>query len=192
MRIEIEVPVAGVYITDFDQIAAPAFLEESEDGVKLSFLGIEALKSYQSELLVEDEEAGFEGRNEIRAKIKKELKKAISENLSIMDSIRNYAEALFTFVYDREGHREDKKQILNNLIENITFTENGLELEEAVKESTYELGPLVLSYKLTFKNYSFNTLDFDFQAIKAQLVADLENLRDAFIANTKKSKTDTK
>ncbi|WP_367866320.1 hypothetical protein [Pedobacter sp. WC2423] len=192
MRIEIEVPVAGVYITDFDQIAAPAFLEESEDGVKLSFLGIEALKSYQSELLVEDEAAGFEGRNEIRAKIKKELKKAISENLSIMDSIRNYAEALFTFVYDREGHREDKKQILNNLIENITFTENGLELEEAVKESTYELGPLVLSYKLTFKNYSFNTLDFDFQAIKAQLVADLENLRDAFIANTKKSKTDTK
>ena len=192
MRIEIEVPVAGVYISDFDQIAAPAFLEESEDGVKLSFLGIEALKSYQSELLVEDEAAGFEGRNEIRAKIKKELKKAISENLSIMDSIRNYAEALFTFVYDREGHREDKKQILNNLIENITFTENGLELEEAVKESTYELGPLVLSYKLTFKNYSFNTLDFDFQAIKAQLVADLENLRDAFIANTKKSKTDTK
>ena len=192
MRIEIEVPVAGVYISDFDQIAKPAFLEESEDGVKLSFLGIEALKSYQSELLVEDEAAGFEGRNEIRAKIKKELKKAISENLSIMDSIRNYAEALFTFVYDREGHREDKKQILNNLIENITFTENGLELEEAVKESTYELGPLVLSYKLTFKNYSFNTLDFDFQAIKAQLVADLENLRDAFIANTKKSKTDTK
>lgn len=192
MRIEIEVPVAGVYIADFDQIAAPAFLEESEDGVKLSFLGIEALKSYQSELLVEDEAAGFEGRNEIRAKIKKELKKAISENLAIMDSIRNYAEALFTFVYDREGHREDKKQILNNLIENITFTENGLELEEAVKESTYELGPLVLSYKLTFKNYSFNTLDFDFQAIKEQLVADLANLRDAFIANTKKSKTDTK
>lgn len=192
MRIEIEVPVTGVYIADFDQIAAPAFLEESEDGVKLSFLGIEALKSYQAELLVEDEAAGFEGRNEIRAKIKKELKKAISENLAIMDSIRNYAEALFTFVYDREGHREDKKQILNNLIENIAFTENGLDLEEAVKESTYELGPLVLSYKLTFKNYSFNTLDFDFQAIKGQLVADLENLRDAFIANTKKAKTDIK
>ncbi|RAJ37082.1 hypothetical protein [Pedobacter cryoconitis] len=192
MRIEIEVPVTGVYIADFDQIAAPAFLEESEDGVKLSFLGIEALKSYQAELLVEDEAAGFEGRNEIRAKIKKELKKAISENLAIMDSIRNYAEALFTFVYDREGHREDKKQILNNLIENIGFTENGLDLEEAVKESTYELGPLVLSYKLTFKNYSFNTLDFDFQAIKGQLVADLENLRDAFIANTKKAKTDIK
>lgn len=192
MRIEIEVPVPGIYRADFNQIAVPAFLEESEEGVKLSFLGIEALKSYQAALLTADEETGFEGRNETRAKIKKELKKAISEHLSIMDSIRTYAEALFTFVYDREGHREDKKQILNNLIENITFTENGLELEEAVKESTYELGPLVLSYKLTFKNYSFNTLDFDFQAIKGQLVADLENLRDAFIANTKKSKTGIK
>jgi len=186
MRLEIEVPVSGVYIKDFDKVAVPAFCEETEDGVKLSFLGIDALKDYQAELLINDEEAGFEQRNEIRAKIKKELKKAISEHLAIMDSIRAYAEALFTFIYDREGHREDKKQILNSLIENITFTENGMELEESVKESTYELGPLVLSYKLTFKNYSFNNLEFDFQAIKEQLVADLENLKNEFTANHKK------
>ncbi|MBB6272191.1 hypothetical protein HDF26_002648 [Pedobacter cryoconitis] len=186
MRIEIEVLVSGIDIKDFDQIAVPAFYEEIEDGVKLSFLGIESLKNYQAELLVADEAAGFEQRNEIRAKIKKGLKKAISEHLGVMDSIRAYAEALFTFIYDREGHREDKKQILNNLIENITFTENGLELEEAIKDSTYELGPLVLNYRLTFKNYSFNNLEFDFLAIKEQLIADLENLRNEFTANNKK------
>ncbi|PIG96738.1 hypothetical protein CS542_08165 [Pedobacter sp. IW39] len=53
-------------------------MEESEDGVKLSFLGIEALKvinlNYWWRMRPQDE-----GRNEIRAKIKKELKRDIRE-----------------------------------------------------------------------------------------------------------------
>ncbi|MBB6501846.1 hypothetical protein [Pedobacter cryoconitis] len=187
MRVEIEVPVPGVYINDFDKIAVPAFMDEVEGGVTLSFLGIEALKSYQSELLTHDEAEGFEQRNEVRARIKKELKKAISENLAIMGAIRDYAEALFTFIYDREGHREDKKRILNEVIQNINTAGDGQELEEAIKESTYELGPLVLSYRLTFRNYSFNTIDFDFPAIKSQLTADLENLKNEFTKNTGKA-----
>ncbi|QNK61422.1 hypothetical protein H7F33_12700 [Pedobacter sp. PAMC26386] len=185
MRLEIEIPVPGIYINDFDKIARPAFLDEIDGGVKLSFLGIEALKNYQVELLTHDEAEGFEQRNEIRAKIKKEIKKAISEQLTILDSISDYAAALFTFIYDREGHREDKKQVLTEMIENIIFAENGFELEEAVKESTGALGPLVLSYKLTFRNYSFNAQEFDFEAIKVQLIADLENLKNEFTNNKK-------
>ena len=77
MRIEIEIPVSGVYIKDLDKVAVPAFCEETEDGMKLSFLGIDALKDYQTELLINDEEEGFEQRNEIRAKSRRNKKSNI-------------------------------------------------------------------------------------------------------------------
>ncbi|ALL07717.1 hypothetical protein AQ505_20805 [Pedobacter sp. PACM 27299] len=178
MKLEIEVDVIGVHLADFEgKIVAPAFIDSVDGGVKMTFLGIDSLKEYKSALIQEDAEEVAGTEKEIKDKINKGLKKAISEHITMMDSIRVYSEALFTFIYSTDAHREDKKYIFNELIEGLKVAENDGELETAIKDSTYEMGEFTIGYKMAFRKYSCDFLNYDFIALRDQLVADLIGLQ---------------
>lgn len=183
MRLKTEVDVIAVYTTDFDTLLpVPAAIEGQESisaiegGVKLTFSGIDSLMNY-TELLKEEDSVEAEQKDSAKDKVKKELKRAIREYHSVLESTRAYAKRLFDFIYDTDAHREDKRNILNELIENIIPSENDAELEQAIQDATYELGPLPLDYKSTFRNYSRNYEEFDFLQIRDLLVKELNALK---------------
>ncbi|WP_316747242.1 hypothetical protein [Pedobacter gandavensis] len=178
MKLEIEVDVIGVHLTDFEgKIVAPAFIDSVDGGVKLTFLGIDSLKEYKSELMKEDAEAVAGPETEIKEKVNKGLKKAISDHINVMESIRVYSEALFTFIYSTDAHREDKKFIFNELIEGLRIAENDGELDTAIKDTTYEMGEFTIGYKMAFRKYSCDFVNYDFIALRDQLVTDLIGLQ---------------
>lgn len=178
MKLEIEVDVIGVHLTDFEgKIVAPAFIDSVDGGVKMTFLGIDSLKEYKSGLMQEDAAAIAGAETVIKEKINKGLKRAISDHLNVMESIKVYAEALFTFIYSTDAHREDKKYIFNELIEGLRISENDGELDTAIKDSTYEMGEFTIGYKMAFRKYSCDFVNYDFLALRDQLVADLVSLQ---------------
>lgn len=174
MRILIGLEVIGVKTTDFDrQLLAPELIEATEDGVLLSFLGIDELKAYQQALMAAELAEEDELRNGIREKIDTELNKAVLENQVILKSSRLYAEALFNFIYDCDAHREDKRNILDTLVTDFAAVTNDWELEIAIQQATFELGVFMPDKRLTFRSYSQNSSDFDFNSLRDQLISDL-------------------
>jgi len=181
MKLSIEIDIAGVYISDFtNKIPVPELITETADGVELIFFGIDALKLYQAELMREDIAEGADQRNEVRAKVNRLLNRALKENLDARNSIKTYAASLFNFIYEADAHRMDKKNILEDMLSGIEASEQNWELEKAVKDSTFELGIVPLSQRLAFEKYA-NDIEYDFSAIKAQLITELNELKKTLV-----------
>lgn len=177
MRILNEIEVTGVFSGDFDhQLLAPSEVEETENGVKLVFFGIDELRAYQSALLAVElpEDAD---QYKLRTKINKELKKALQEYYDVKDAIRAYADALFNFIYGADAHRRDKRNILEEMLKDLQESSNDWELEKAIKDNTFELGALALDHRLTFRKYSGNHNDFDFVTLRDKLIKELNTLK---------------
>lgn len=177
MRNSILIEVSDVAVHDFDSaVPVPELIENMEGGVRIFFNDIEEVKTYQDSIKIEDEQSADQP-NEVKQKINAELTKAIEDNKVILDSIKAYAKALFQFVFKREGHREDKLVIVNDMLEGILKSANSVELEQSVREATFELGVLVLNHNLTFYFYAHNDVDYNFEKIKNQLLKELEILK---------------
>jgi len=179
MRILNEIEVTGVFNGDFDQkLPAPSEVEETENGVKLMFFGIEELRAYQSALLAVElpEDAD---QYKLRVKINKELKKALQEYYDVKDAIKAYADALFNFIYSADAHRKDKRNILEEMLKDLQVATNDWELEKAIKDATFELGVLSLDHRLTFRKYSGNHSEFDFVTLRDRLITELNTLKAA-------------
>lgn len=179
MRNSILIEISDVDINDFDgQLPVPEFIENMPGGVQILFYDIDAVKQYQNSLSAGNG-SGEEvvEPTEIINKINAELSKALDENQVIVDAIKAYAKALFQFVVKREGHRQDKLVILEDMLAGMQEAANNIELEKAIKESTYELGAVVLNHNLTFNTYAHNDVDYNFEQIKEQLIGDLNVLK---------------
>jgi hypothetical protein len=183
MRNSILIEISNVDINDFDnQLPAPEFIESMADGVRILFYDIDALQQYQDRLLTGDgdKEEGT-AHNDIKNRVNDELIKALDENQVVLDSIKAYAKALFQFIFKREGHRQDKLVILDDMLAGMQETTNNLELEQAVKDATYELGTVLLNHNLTFNTYAHNDVDYNFEYIKNQLIKDLNALKTGLV-----------
>lgn len=183
MRNNIIIEIGGVYLSDFDnKLPSPVLIEDMDGGVRVLFNDISELNHYQDSLFEGDQseglaEAADDQRKEVKEKINKELNKALSDNKAVLDAIRAYAKALFSFIFKGEGHRQDKLFIVDAILTGIQDSANSLELGASIKEATYELGTLVLDHRLTFYNYAHNDVDYDFDKIKAQLTRELNELK---------------
>jgi len=183
MRNSILIEISDVYISDFDnKLKAPEFIESTPEGVRILFYDIDALKQYQDSLLLADEQLEeLDQPVGAKGKINKALINALQDNQVVLDSIKAYAKALFQFVFKREGHRQDKLVILNDMLTGMQETTNSWELENAVRESTYELGDLVLNHNLTFNTYAHNAIDYNFEQIRNRLITELQVLKTGVI-----------
>jgi len=183
MRNSILIEISDVNINEFgQQLPAPEFIESMPGGVRILFYDIDALKSYQDSLSIEEnQQEEAELKADVKRKVNNELIIALEENQIVLDSIKAYAKALFQFIFKREGHRQDKLVILDDMLEGIQETTNNMELDKAVKDATYELGTVVLNHNLTFNNYAHNDVDYNFEHIKKQLIKDLNALKTALV-----------
>lgn len=179
MRNSILLEISDVNINDFDsKLQVPEFIESMDGGVRILFYDIDAVKHYQDSLLLgNDQPGGLDHKNEVKDKINNELIKALDDNQVVLDSIKAYAKALFQFVTKREGHRQDKLVILDDMLTGMQEATNNIELEKSVKEATYELGTMVLNHNLTFNIYAHNDVDYNFEQIRDQLINDLTVLK---------------
>lgn len=175
MRNTIVLEVASVFLTDFDdKLTAPEFIESKEGGVRVLFNGLDELKDYQKYILSDhDETSESFQRNEVRSKLNLAINQALLDNQVVLDAIKTFADVLFSFVFNAEAHKQDKIVIFNTLIEGVRETTNSWELEESIKESTYELGTLTFNHKLTFYNFAHNQVDFNYEKIKNRLIKEL-------------------
>ncbi|TDQ11516.1 hypothetical protein [Pedobacter metabolipauper] len=175
MRNTIIIEANNVLLTDFDsKLLAPAFIESTEGGVRILFDDIDDLKNYQQSLLAgSDQTDETDQKNEIRSKLNALLNKALLDHQMVLDAIKSFAHALFSFIFKADAHRQDKIVIFNTMIEGIRETTNSWELEKSLQESTYELGVPVFNHKLTFYNYAHNQIDFNYEKIKNRLIKDL-------------------
>jgi len=187
MRNNILIEIRDVTINDFSGgVPSPEFLEEMDGGVRILFNDITELKQYQDSLLAGNTEDAVEDSNTVTQRINTELQKSLDDNQVVLDSIKAYAKALFQFVTKREGHRQDKLIILDEMISGMPESSNNWELENTIKEAAYELGTMVLNHNLTFSTYAHNDVDYNFDQIRNQLVKDLTDLRTGLV-NTIKS-----
>jgi len=179
MRNSILLEINDVHINDFDQkLQVPEFIENMDGGVRVLFYDIDALKQYQENILSGDDQAdGLDEKRELKNKINAELVAALNDNQVVLDSVKAYAKALFQFVTKREGHRQDKLVILDEMLAGMQEALNNWELDKAVSEATYELGTVVLNHNLTFNTYAHNDVDYNFEQIRNQLIIDLTALK---------------
>ena len=179
MRNSILLEIKDVKITDFDQkLQAPEIIESMDGGVRVLFYDINAVKHYQDSLLSGDNSAEVpDHKNEVKTKINIELIKALDEHQAVLDAIKAYAKALFQYVTKREGHRQDKLVILDDMLASMKEAKNNWELEKSINEATYELETMVLNHNLTFNTYAHNDVDYNFELIRNQLINDLTALK---------------
>lgn len=175
MRNTVVIEVNNVFLTDFDsKLPAPALIESSEGGVRILFDNIDDLKNYQESLIAEEgESAEAAQRNEVISKINKSLNQAVRDNHAVVDAIKAFANVLFYFIFDADAHRQDKLMIFEAMIAGIRETTNSLELEDAIQETTYELGVLAFNHKITFYNFAHNHAEYSYEKIKNRLIKDL-------------------
>jgi hypothetical protein len=178
MKNSIAISIDGVYLGDFDKkIPAPQFIEDNEDGVTFLFDDINELRQYKDSLPEDDESEA----SVLIGKINKELNKALSDHKIVLDSIKEYAKGLFQFIFTGEGHRNDRQHIFENVIAGIEESSNSWELEQAVKDSTFELGVFALNHKSRFMSFAHDHLVYNFDKIKEKLLSDLKELRLALV-----------
>jgi hypothetical protein len=176
MRNSILIEVKDIALADFtNKLPLPDLIEDMPGGIRIFFNDIEEVAAFQQQIAVE--EAPLEvanPENKIKEKINAELIKAIADNCVILESVKAYAKALFQFIFKREGHRQDKLVILHDMLAEILKSSNSIELEQAIKAATFELGPLLLNHNLTFYFFAHNDVDYNFEKIKNQLLKELE------------------
>lgn len=178
MTKDIILEINGVYINDFDtNILAASQIQSVDGGVLVHFSEIEGLIQYKNSLLLEDDTLeGSEQRKEFRGKINSVLNKALRAHYGALDAIKSYAETIFYFVLEGEGHREDKKLIYNTMLADIELSANGWELDKAVRDATFELGILSGVQQLAFDKIAQDEVNYYFDKMKAQLIVELKVL----------------
>lgn len=182
MRNSILIEISDVYVSDFDdKLLAPEFIESMEGGVRILFHDINGLNEYQDSILIENESDEADLKNEAKVKIKKELSRALHANQAVLDAIKVYAKALYSFVFKGDGHRKDRLFIFDTMVAGIEESTNSWEFEQAIVDATFELGPLALDRRLTFMNYAHNSIDYNFDKIKDRLISDLQQLRKTLV-----------
>lgn len=175
---DIIIEVEGVQLADFNtKLVAPPYTEATESGISVLFNDVDELKSYHHSLTSQDD-AGDDGQSSaVRNKIAAAVKKALRRNETVLDAIRTYAEALFSFIFNADAHRKDRLMILDTVIADVKESSNSLELQKAVIDATFELGDLSKSDKSKFYDYAHNEADYYFDKIKDSLIKELTDLR---------------
>lgn len=182
MRNSILIEIGDVYLSDFDnKLLAPEFIESMEGGVRILFHDINGLNQYQESILIESGSDEADPKNETKAKIKKELNRALHANQAVLEAVKAYAKALYSFVFTGDGHRKDRLFIFDTMLTGIKESTNSWELEQAIADATFELGPLALDRRLTFMSYVHNSIDYNFDKLKDRLIGDLQQLRKTLI-----------
>lgn len=174
MRNSIAISIDGVSTSNFgNKIPAPQFIEDNEEGVTFLFDDINELRQYKDSLPEDDESE----TSVLLGKINKELNKALLDHKIVLDAIKEYARGLFSFIFTGEGHRNDRQHIFEDVLAGIEESSNSWELEQAVKDSTFELGVLALNHKSRFMSFAHDHQVYNFNKIREKLLSDLKELR---------------
>jgi len=175
MRNTIVLEVNDVFLTDFDsKLSAPLLIESREGGVRILFSDIDELIEYQKSLQLDQDQTDKPTRqNDVKSKLNLSLNQALRDHQIVLDSIKKFADTLFSFVFGADAHRQDKLVIFDNLVAGIRETTNSWELKESIKEATYELNIPDFDHKLTFYDFAHNQVDFNYENIRNRLIKDL-------------------
>lgn len=145
-----------------------------EGGVRMLFNNTDELKDYKEQLsLINAETAENEQRNQVISKLNSAFNRALRDEQAVIDSIKAFADVLFSFIFNAEAHRQDKLDIYEEIVRGIRETSNSWELEESIKAATHELGILTYDHRLTFYTYAHNQIDFNYEKIKNRLLKEL-------------------
>lgn len=178
MRNSILIEISEVDINEFNnKLLTPEFIEAMDGGVRILFHDMNSLNEYQASLKQPEDTEETDPQDEVIAKVNKALNNALNANRAVLDSVKAYAKALYSFVFTGDGHRKDRLFIFDTMVADIEESTNSWELEKAVADATFELGPLALDRRLTFMNYAHNIVDYNFDKLKDQLIGDLKQLR---------------
>jgi len=179
MKNTIELEITDVFLTDFSTIMpAPALIESMEVGIRVLFNDINELKKYQETLLLlQNASDEHTQQNQLISKLNSGLNQALLDNQTILESINAFAEALFSFIFSAEAHRQDKITIFETMVEGIRESTNSWELQDSLKISTHELGIFAFDHRLTFYNFAHNQTDFNYDKIRDRLLKDLAILK---------------
>lgn len=180
---DIIIEIEGVHLTDFNtKLVQPPYTEATENGISMMFTDVEELKSYHSSLLSLQDSEDTEQPTVTNTTIAAAVKRALRRNETALDAVRTYAELLFSFIFNADAHRKDRLLILDTVIADVQEANDGLELQKAIIDATFELGDLSKNDKSKFYDFAHNEVDFYFDKIKAELLKELTDLRSGLLS----------
>ncbi|WP_316787714.1 hypothetical protein [Pedobacter frigoris] len=179
MKNTIILEVKDVFVTDFSiNLPAPPLMESMEGGIRILFNDITEMKKYQEALLLlQDQQDENIQQKQAIAKLQSVFNHTLLDNQIVLDSIKAFAGALFSFIFNAEAHMQDKIIIFEAMVQDIRESTNSWELEKSLRSSTHELGILPFDHTLTFYNFAHNQIDYNFGKIKDRLIKELTILK---------------